>query len=124
MKVTEIAFVCYAVDDLPVARKFYEEVFKLTPSNVWESEDKKMGVIEYEIGPHTFSIGCGAPEFKSGVEGPTVALEVENFDAAIAELRAAGAPVVTEPQETGVCWMALVKDPSGNQLMVHRRKQG
>lgn len=122
MKITEIAFVCYAVSDLQKSRKFYEGLIGLKPTSVWESDDKKMGMIEYEIGPHCFAIGCGAPSFTPGPQGPTVALEVKDFEKAVEELKAAKVKFAMKPAEHGVCWMALVKDPSGNQLMIHRRK--
>ena len=120
MKITEIAFVTYAVEDIARARKFYEEVLGLKASSVWEGEG--MAFIEYEIGPHTLAIGKGAPNFKVGTSGPTVAVEVEDFDKAVEELKAAKVNFSMEPHDTGGCNMALVNDPDGNQIMIHRRK--
>ena len=53
-----------------------------------------------------------------------MALEVENFEQAIAELQAAGTPFHLGPMETPVCHMAFIKDPDGNALCIHRRKAG
>jgi predicted enzyme related to lactoylglutathione lyase len=120
MNIKEIAFVCYAVEDVPKARRFYEKVLGLTASSVWEGED--MAFVEYEIGPHCLAIGKGAPTFKVGKAGGTAALEVGDFDAAAKELKAAGVKFLMEPHETGSCHMMLVEDPDGNQVMIHKRK--
>jgi predicted enzyme related to lactoylglutathione lyase len=120
MKAIEIAFVCYAVTDLKRARAFYEGVLNLKPGSVWEGEN--MGFIEYEMGPHTLAIGSGAEYFKPGTQGATAALEVENFDEAMGAIRRTGAKVVMEPYETPVCFTALIHDPDGNQIMIHKRK--
>ena len=123
MKINEIAFVCYAVDDLPRARAFYEGVLGLTPGSVWESEG--MGFIEYIIGKngeYALAIGKGAPQFKSGKTGATAALEVEDFDGALAEIKKAGHKLLMEPHDGKTCNMALIEDTEGNQIMIHRRK--
>lgn len=120
MKVVEIAFTVVPVTNLKQSREFYERVVGLTPTHVFEKGG--MGMVEYDIGTATFSIGCGAPLFKPSKEGGAVAFEVENFDAAIATLRKANTHFAMEPSETPVCRMAVVTDPDGNFLMVHKRK--
>jgi len=121
MKVTEIAFTCYAVANLPKAREFYEGVLGLTPGNVWEKDG--LGFIEYEIGQHTLAIGAGAPAFKPGILGATVALEVDDFDGFVKKLRAAKVAFSMEPHDSPVCRMTLVNDYDGNQVMIHQRKK-
>jgi predicted enzyme related to lactoylglutathione lyase len=120
MKVTEIAFSCYAVTDFARARAFYEGVLGLKPGMLNEGEYGKWA--EYEIGPYTLSIGC-APNWKPSPDGCTVALEVAEFDAAIAELRAAGVKFRMEPMPTPVCRMAMIFDPDGNTLCIHQRNK-
>lgn len=120
MDVKEIAFVCYAVDDLEKGREFYEKVLNLKPVSVWVNEGK--GMIEYEFGPYTLAIGCGAPQFVSGKAGATAALEVGDFAKAVASLKEAAVKFLMEPQDTSVCMMALIEDPFGNQIMIHQRK--
>lgn len=124
MKIREIAFTAYAVTDGKRARAFYEGVLGLVPSSVYEGNG--MLFIEYWIGKDedVLVIGAGAPAFKPGKTGATVALEVEDFDKAVSELKAASTKFLMEPQDTGACHMALVEDPDGNQLMIHKRKQG
>ena len=121
MKAKEIAFVCYAVKDLKRARKFYEGILNLKPYSKWIG--KNMGFIEYEMGPHTLALGQGAPNFKPGKNGGTVALEVENFDKAVKRLKDKKVKFILKPHETSVCFMAMVNDTEGNQVMIHKRKK-
>lgn len=120
MKIKEIAFVAYAVEDVKRARDFYEGILGLSPGSVFEGDG--YAFIEYYMGEHTLAIGKGAPNFKPGLTGATVALEVDNFDEAIKELQEKQVNFLMKSQESGVCHMALVKDPDGNQIMIHRRK--
>jgi predicted enzyme related to lactoylglutathione lyase len=46
---------------------------------------------------------------------------VVDFDAAVTELKAKKIPFEHEPMETPVCWMAVIADPDGNKLTVHKR---
>ncbi len=123
IKVNEIAFVGYPVTDLPRARAFYEGIIHLTPSMVHESEDKKTGWVEYDIASGTFAIACMADgQWLPSSSGPSCAFEVEDFDHAIASLREAGVTFKFEPFESPVCHMALVSDPDGNLVTIHKRK--
>ena len=121
LKVNEVAFSCYAVKDMAAARRFYEGVLNLVPGSVFDSGDNQF--VEYEIGPHTLAIGRGAG-FNPSPDGGTVALEVEDFDQAIAHLRTHGVKFRFEPFPTPVCHMAGILDPDGNSLMIHKRKPG
>jgi len=115
----EIAFVAYPVTDISRARKFYEGVLNLKPNGPVKSDDPKW--IEYDIGPGTLGIGC-SPNWLPSHDGPSVALEVEDFDAAVAALRAHQVAILIGPLETPVCHMVAVRDPDGNKLTLHRRK--
>ena len=55
-------------------------------------------------------------------QGTGAALEVENFDDAIMQLRKADVVFAAEPFETPCCHMAVVQDPDGNKLMIHKLK--
>jgi predicted enzyme related to lactoylglutathione lyase len=120
MKVTEIAFTGYPVTDLKRARQFYEVVLGLKPSHVFGDESKAW--VEYDIGPGTLAITNGAPDWKPSAGGGAVALEVDDFDAAITHLKQNGASFRLEPIGTPVCRMAVVADPDGNSITIHRRK--
>jgi catechol 2,3-dioxygenase-like lactoylglutathione lyase family enzyme len=120
MQVTEIAFSVYPVTDLKRARAFYEGTLGLKPGMVYEGEG--VGWIEYEIGPGVVAIGAGSEHFKPSANGGSVALEVNNFDQAISELKDAGIKFVIEPLDFPGCKMAAVLDPDGNTVTIHRRK--
>jgi len=121
MKIKEIAFTCYAVTDLRRARHFYEKILGLTASSVFEKDN--MGFIEYEIGNHTLAIGAGAPAFSPGKTGATVAFEVDDFDSFIKKLKNEKVSFVMDSHESPVCHMAIIVDPDGNQMMIHKRKK-
>ena len=119
-KVTEIAFSCYPVMDMARARKFYEGVLGLKPTMV-VGETGGMQWTEYDIGPGTLSLGAGVPDWKPRSDGCSVGLEVEDFDAAIAHLRASHVKFRTEPFPTPVCRMAFISDPDGNTICIHKQ---
>jgi len=121
-KVIEFAFVGYPVTDLAVARAFYETVLNFTPCSVFG--DDKASWIEYEVGPHTLAISNMSPDWKPSKDGGGLALEVEDFDASIAWLKDKDVTFTLEPFETPVCHMALIADPDGNSICIHKRKPG
>ena len=121
LKVKELAFCCYAVTDVARARKFYEGVLGLKATRVTDTPDAKW--VEYEFGPYALAIGS-APGWKPSPDGCTAALEVEDFDAAILHLRANHVTFRMEPFPTPVCRMAMISDPDGNTLCIHKRNAG
>jgi predicted enzyme related to lactoylglutathione lyase len=118
MKVNNIAFVGIPVTDVRSARKFYEEVLGLAVSG--EMMSGKW--IEYTVGDNTLAIANVGEQWKPSEQGTGVALEVENFEEAIKQLRNHGVPFVAEPFETPCCHMAVVQDPDGNKLIIHKLK--
>jgi len=120
MKVLEVAFAGYPVTDLKRAREFYEGTLGLTASHVFG--DETTAWVEYDIGTSTLSIGNGAPQWKPSPGGGCVALEVEDFDAAVLRLKQHGRTFYMEPIETPVCRMAIIADPDGNSITIHKRK--
>lgn len=120
MKVIEIAFSVYGVTNLQRARRFYEETLGLKPIKAYVKGD--LGMVEYDIGAGTLSIGCGAPLLKPAAGGGVVALEVEDFDAAVQRLKEHGVKLLSEPHETPVCHLVTIADPDGNLLTIHKRK--
>lgn len=118
MKVNNIAFVGIPVTDVRVARKFYEEVLGLAVSDEMMSGNW----IEYTLGDNTLAIANVGEQWKPSEQGTGAALEVENFDEAIKQLRNHGVPFAAEPFETPCCHMAVVQDPDGNKLIIHKLK--
>jgi predicted enzyme related to lactoylglutathione lyase len=119
MKFRDVAFTAYAVTDLARARKFYEEVLGLTPTILKEG----MPWIEYAIGPATLGIGA-SENWKPSRDGASIALEVENFEEAVVELKKKGVAFEMGPLETPVCHMAVLRDPDGSKICIHQRKAG
>ncbi len=116
LKVTEIAFTCYPVTDMARARNFYEGVLGLKPTTITEGK-----WVEYEFGPHALAIGCAPGMFNPSPDGGNAALEVEDFDAAIKQLRENKVKFRIEPMQCPVCRMAMVFDPDGNTICIHKR---
>ena len=123
MKITEIAFSCYPVTDMARARKFYEDVLGLKPT-MTVGEPGGMQWTEYDIANGTLSLGAGAPDWKPRADGCSVGLEVEDFNSAIAELKANGVAFKMEPFPTPVCRMTFIFDPDGNAICIHKRNAG
>jgi predicted enzyme related to lactoylglutathione lyase len=115
----DIAFTAYAVTDLARSRKFYEEVLGLTPTVL------KEGVpwVEYNIGPGTLGIGV-SEKWKPSRDGASVALEVADFDEAIAHIKSHGVTFEMGPIELPGCHMAVLRDPDGGKICIHKRKPG
>ena len=122
INISEIAFSCYAVTDFARARSFYEGVLGLK-ATMLAGKPGGMQWAEYEIGPGALSISCAPGMSKPSPDGCSVALEVQDFDAAIAHLKQHNVKFRMEPMDTPVCRMALVFDPDGNTLCIHKRKQ-
>lgn len=122
MPITEIAVSCYPVTDMARARAFYEGVLGLKPTML-TGEPGGMQWTEFDIGAGTLAIGC-APGWKPSPDGCLVALEVDDFDATIADLKARQVPFKMEPFPTPVCRMAFIFDPDGNTLCIHKRHPG
>lgn len=120
MKVAEIAFVAYPVTDIGRSRRFYEGVLGLQPSREFTGESYAW--IEYDLGASTLAVAIMPPgQWNPSPDGPNAGLEVEEFDSAVAELKAKNIPFEVESMETPVCRMAVVSDPDGNKITIHKR---
>ncbi len=118
MKIKEIAFTVYAVNDMKKAKEFYEGVLGLVPGSEFNSDTWT----EYEVGTGIFALGCAPEQWKTSPDGASVAFEVEDFEEAAKNLKDAGAEFKIEPSEFPTCHMAVVKDPDGNHVLIHKRK--
>jgi predicted enzyme related to lactoylglutathione lyase len=121
IQVTAFAFTFYPVTDLARARGFYEGLLGLKPGTTWEADG--IGWIEYELGDGCLAITNSARDRSAPCpNGPTLTLEVADLTAAMAALHAAGIRTVMEVQDFPSCSFAVVLDPDGNALGLHRRK--
>jgi catechol 2,3-dioxygenase-like lactoylglutathione lyase family enzyme len=122
MKIIEMAFMGYPVTDLKRACRFYSETLGLMESRRWGDEEKAW--VEYDIGSGTLAITNMPEDWKPSADGGGVGLEVDDFEAAVAQLKQAGVKFQFEPMATPVCHMAAIFDPDGNSLVIHKRKSG
>jgi predicted enzyme related to lactoylglutathione lyase len=118
MKIKNIAFVGIPVTDMKRARAFYEDVLGLRTS------DEMMGGkwIEYAVGDDTLAIAKVSDTWTPSDQGTGAAFEVEDFDRAIGRLKDRHVRFAAEPFETPCCHMAVIQDPDGNKLMIHKLK--
>src|SRR6266700_2586502 len=118
MKIKGISFVGIPVTDLSRARAFYEDVLDLKVSN------KMMGGkwIEYSLGNDTLAIANVGEQWTPSGQGTGAALEVENFEEAIKQLKDRDVPFAGEPFETPCCYMTVIQDLDGNKLIIHKLK--
>lgn len=122
MAIKEIAFTGYPVTDMPRSRRFFEQVLGLTMSRQWGESDAPTWV-EYDIGGGCLAIITGADlEWPPANGGPSAALEVDNLQEYVTKLKTTGVKFLWEPQESKMCWMAVVLDPDENRLVIHQRK--
>jgi len=115
----EIAFAAYPVRDVARARRFYEGVLGLKPNAPLKSETQAW--IEYDLGPGTLAIGC-SDQWSPSLDGPSVALEVENFEETVEILESHDVPFIIGPMDLPTCKMVTLRDPDGNKLTMHKRK--
>ena len=113
----EIAFTAYAVTNMAKARKFYEGVLGWKPTRVLSKN-----FIEYDIGRGTLTVGCAPKQWPPSKKGTTAALEVVDFDAAVAHLTKKKIKFAVGPLDFPTCRMVGVRDPDGNMVVLHKRK--
>ncbi len=121
MKIKEIAFTGYPVSDIKKSRDFYESVLGLSGGEFDHEVEGMPGKhwIEYEIGNATFAISNTWEP--SGQSGPSVAFEVDDFDSFVTHLKNSGVNFITDRIDSPVCCFALITDPDGNSITIHKR---
>jgi predicted enzyme related to lactoylglutathione lyase len=122
MKIAEIAYSSYPVTDMERARAFYEGLFQLEPTMVGGEEGGGQWV-EYEIQGQVLALANVSLDWKPSKDGACIALELEDFDAALTEIKEKNIPVSFGPIDTPVCRMMGVSDPDGSQIILHKRKE-
>lgn len=122
INVTALAFALYHVTDVARARKFYEGTLGLKTCMEMEFAPGKWWV-EYDAGgPSALAITNFESPATNQAPSPGVALEVSNYDEALAAVRTAGIAITWGPNDFPVCHCFAIKDPDGNDLYFHRRK--
>lgn len=120
--VTGVDFVSLPTKDISAAREFYGETLGLEKSKLWQKGEGEPLGAEFETGTVTIALiaaeGIGI-EVKPVVV--PIAFQVDDVEAARAELEAKGVEFKGETIDSGVCHMANFTDPDGNALMLHHR---
>jgi len=118
IEVERADFVSVPVTDLSRSKAFYGETLGLNQISGQE------GWPEYQLGENVSLYLVDPTNIGQTFEGPhtsAIALRVADVAAAREALEAAGVVFDADTFDTGVCHMALFKDPDGNALMLHRR---
>ncbi|MHB1242023.1 MAG: VOC family protein [Gaiellaceae bacterium] len=113
MQVEQVDFVSVPTRDSARAVSWYRDVLGLPES------EYSLGEIETP----NLTLSFWLPEEQGEPFVPNengIALRVADVEAAVAEVRAAGAEVIGI-EDSGVCHMGFVKDLDGNVLILHRR---
>ncbi|MDX2109226.1 MAG: VOC family protein [Verrucomicrobiota bacterium] len=121
MNILGIDFVSYEVNDVARSIAFYRDVLGLKISSQYEDK-----WVEFDAPPTTFCI-YNPKEFMgfpARISGGSVAFAVDDIPAALAEFKAKGVTIVSEGFDSPVCQMAVIADPDGNGIVLHRRKDG
>ncbi len=113
MQVEQVDFVALPTRDVARAVSWYRDVLGLRAS--------KFSTGEVETPNVTLSFWSPEEQGETFVANENgVALRVSDVEAAVEEVRAAGADVLGI-EDTGVCHMGFCKDPDGNVFILHRR---
>jgi catechol 2,3-dioxygenase-like lactoylglutathione lyase family enzyme len=115
VEVRKLDFVGVPARDAKRLRQFYVGTLGLRPDDHSEAE--------FWVGDTCFAVW--EPE-QFGLEfepqrNAAFALHVDDVEAARKELEAKGVEFIGETLETPVCYMALFRDPDGNDVMLHQR---
>ena len=116
MKIKKIAFVGIPVTDMKRAREFYERLLGLQPDPEMTGEHWT----EYSIGEGTLALACVGEQWRPSNQGTSAALEVENLEDAITRLEER--KISCDKVDSPVCRMAIIEDPDGNKLIIHKLK--
>ena len=121
MKAKAVDFVSYSVTDMDRSEAFWKDVLGLdveVPRG--EPGTRANGYMELDAGGVAIGLVAMPRIHPNGI----VALAVDHVGDAVEELRGKGVPIAMETIETPVCYMAVVADPDGNQVLLHQRKDG
>jgi len=120
-----VDFIGVAVSDIAAARTFYGEVLGLRAIGGFGEH-----WAEFDAGNVTIALIAAdaeaiAQRLAAGPQAAVgVAIAVADVATAVEELRGRGVPIAIEATEFPPCHMAVVRDPTGNWVWLHQRKDG
>ncbi len=116
--INSIAFTVYPVSNVAASRRFYEDILGLKVDHNFGDK-----WVEYDIAGQTFAVSNMMEDSKPGAPGAGVGFEVDDLDATLAHLKKANVKFLMEVFQTPVCRMAVIADPDGNGIVIHKRHQ-
>jgi catechol 2,3-dioxygenase-like lactoylglutathione lyase family enzyme len=119
MKIRGMDFVMYQVSDLARAAAFYRETIGL-PQEMFSEEYQWA---EFNCGNVTLSLH-GGQKLPERIAGGRIALAVDDVFAAYTELKSKGVRFEAQPTDYSVCHAAVILDPDGNPVILHKRADG
>lgn len=119
MKIRGADFVMYQVSDMARGVAFYRDVLGMAVTG----EFANGSWVELAAAPTILALFC-SENSKPRPGSTAIGLAVDNVESTVSELEAKGVEVVWKTLETPVCWFALVRDPDGNDVVLHQRKDG
>jgi predicted enzyme related to lactoylglutathione lyase len=121
MQLRKVAFTMYPITNVQRARDFYEKKLGLKIGNHGNQGDQWW--IEYDLPDGgCFALTNFTQEAPSAAAGGTIAFEVEDLDALIADLKAKSVEFKSDVIESPVCRMAVCLDSEGNSILLHQKK--
>lgn len=116
--VRDVAFVAYAVRDVPRAVAFYRDVLGLQPG-----ESFNESFVEFNVGSTAFAVDGDPPP--GSEPGTCSGLNFEVNDIAAARERlVSNKVVVSEVYDFPTCSVSFAKDPDGNGFALHQKNMG
>ena len=113
--IKDIAFTVYPVQDLVQVRRFYEKDLGLNVTMVFEN-----AWVEYTLPNGTFALTTMMEFMPIASGGGIIAFEVDDVDRLAQSLKEKGYSFKVDPFSTPVCRMAVVLDPEGNPVTLHK----
>ena len=117
----KVAFTMYPITDVARARKFSEETLGLKRGSMGNQGEHYW--IEYDFpGGGCLGLTNFIPDEPSDKAGGTIALEVEDLDKLMTDLKAKGVTFKGGVIDSPVCRMAVCLDSEGNSILLHQLK--
>ena len=118
--ISGVDFILFGTTDLQRARQFYGETLGLEAGPLW-GEDDPVGA-EFETGTVTIALmDCAKLGIEFTPSSGAIALHVDDFEAARADLESKGVEFRSDVIDSGVCWQVYFADSEGNSLGLHHR---
>lgn len=113
--IKDVAFIAYAVRDVPRSVAFYRDVICLQPGESFSEE-----YVEFNVGSTAFAVDSSPAGYEPGTCSG-VGFEVDDIAAARARL-IENSTHVSEIYDFPNCSACFAKDPDGNNFALHQRK--